>query len=699
MKVKIKPMTPGVPRAARVRAYAACAVITLGLAGAAVKAWDVQIADGAHYRSLAERQHAMRVDIPAPRGEVLDTHGRPLAISADAESIWANPREVRDILGTAEKLAALIEGDASMLEAKLAGDRAFVWIDRHVTPQIAKNVRDAQLPGVEVTHEPRRWYPAKSVGGPVIGRADIDGIGLDGIELAMNEMLVGKRGAAKALRDARGRKMLAADLAPAEPGATVRLTLDRSIQAIADEALAESVTANKAKHAVAVVLDVQTGKVLAMASYPTFDPNGGNVHGARNRPVTDAYEAGSVMKVFTVAAALEEGAVKPTTGFVTGYGFKVRGRPRPITDTHPEPYLTVSDIIKVSSNIGASKIAFRLGKEKLHEYLVRFGFGAQTGIELPGEQQGKLRAVATWRDSEFATMAFGYGLTVTPLQIAAALAAIGNGGTYHAPRIVEEVVDGDGKVLARNTAEGRRVLSPKSAAQMVAMLASAFEKQNGPGTLGGTAASINVPGFRCGGKTGTAHKYDPAIKAYSPDRYLSSFAGLAPIDNPKLAIVVMVDEPSGGDYYGGKVAGPVFGTIASESLRYLGVPGEQIIPLGPNGKPLKMDPEIGKPYPLDRWGNQIIPKPGAKKPKPGVVEEPALPPEPEPEPDPAAIMIPDFRGMGIGRAIDEARKLGLAVEIEGRGQVVEQDPAPGPTLNVGRVKLRFSDDTRKISAR
>jgi len=334
VKVTIKPMTPGVPRAARVRAYAASVFVTLGLAGAAMKAWALQVDDGDHYRALAERQHAMRLDIPAPRGEVSDVNGRPLAISADADSIWANPHEVRDLTVTAEKLAAIIGGEPAMLEAKLAGDRRFVWLDRHVTPAVAKAVRDAKLAGIEVASEPRRWYPAKSVAGPVIGRADIDGNGLDGIELSMNDLLMGKRGAVTALRDARGRKMLADELAPATPGARVRLTLDRSIQAIADEALAESVTANEAKNGVVVVLDVATSKVLAMSSYPTFDPNAGAVHGARNRPVTDAYEAGSVMKIFTVAAALEEGAVKPTTGFVTGTGFRVRGRPRPSRPGH-----------------------------------------------------------------------------------------------------------------------------------------------------------------------------------------------------------------------------------------------------------------------------------------------------------------------------------------------------------------------------
>lgn len=705
MKPKIKPMTPGVPRAARIRAYAASAVVTLGLAGAAMKAWALQVDEGAHYRALAQRQHAMRLDIPAPRGEVIDVHGRPLAISADAESIWANPREVRDVAGTAEKLAALIDPDgrkeasqpggiAGMLEAKLASDRAFVWISRHVTPDIAKAVREAKLPGIEVTYEPRRWYPAKSVAGPVIGRADIDGNGLDGIELSMNELLLGKRGIAKALRDARGRKMLAGELAPAEPGATVRLTLDRSIQSIADAALAEAVTSHKAKNGVVVVLDVATSHVLAMASYPTFDPNVGGAANARNRPVTDAYEIGSVMKVFTVLAALEEGVIKPNTGFAIGPYFRV-GR-KAFTDTHEYPYLTASEIIQVSSNIGAVKIALRLGREKLYAYLKKFGFGAQTGIELPGERTGTLRDGSTWREVELATISFGYGLTATPLQVAAAIAAIGNDGVYRAPRIVAEVVEGDGTVVYRGAAEPRPMVAPQHARAMRAMLASVFEpadKSRGPNAPQGTGASIYVPGFRCGGKTGTAHKYDPALRGYAPNRHLSSFAGLAPIDNPRLAIVVLVDEPSGGDYYGGKVAGPVFAKVASESLRYLGVPGEALLPVDAKGKPLKGAA-------LERARKE------SEKPKlPPIVGEPSAEraePEAEPETEvvePGAIVIPSFLGMSVGRALDEARELRLQVEITGSGQVVEQDPPPGPTTRGGRVHLRFSDGIRPISPR
>ena len=677
MKVKIKPMTPGVPRSARLRAYLAGTVVTLGLVGVAFKAWALQIDDGAHYRALAERQHAMRLDIPAPRGEIVDVHGRPLAISADVDSIWANPRDVRDVAATAEKLAPLINGDARLLEAKLAGDRRFVWLERHVAADVAKAVHDAKLPGIEVTKEPRRWYPAKSIAGPVVGRADIDGNGLDGVELAMNEQLTGKHGAVTALRDARGRKMLAGGLAPAEPGARVRLTLDRSIQAMSEAALAETMEINKAKNGVVVVLDVATSRVLAMASSPTFDPNTGDLHGARNRPVTDTYEPGSVMKIFTVAAALEEGAVTPDTGFVT-LPYKVG--PKLMTDVHPNPYLTVSDIIKVSSNVGASKIALRLGRDKLYDYLKKFGFGTKTGIELPGEQNGRVRNGSTWRDVELATIGYGYGITVTPLQIAAALAAIGNDGMYRAPRIIDDVIDGDGTVLLRGESEEKRMLTSKHAEQMRAMLAKVFDK----GKFHGTANTVDVAGFRCGGKTGTAYKYDPATKHYSTNRYLSSFAGLAPIDHPRLAIVVMIDDPSGTEHYGGTVAAPAFAKVASEALRYLGVPGAALVPLDENGKPI----------PLDANGNPIKPvKPVAKPVAPPPAPEPTLAPEPPPEPDPAAVLVPDFRGMGVSRALDEARKLHLDLEIVGSGHVITQDPPAGPVVDPGRIKLRFSDES------
>ncbi|HEY5936306.1 MAG TPA: penicillin-binding protein, partial [Kofleriaceae bacterium] len=665
----------------------------------ASRARSLQVDDAVHYQALATKQHALVVDIPAPRGEVLDAQGRALAVSADADSIWANPREIRDVTETAAKLAGLLGESAANLEAKLAGDRRFVWIDRHVTPELARAVRDAKLPGIEIAREPRRWYPAQKLAGPVIGRADIDGNGLDGLELAMNRHLTGTRGAGKAVRDARGRKLFAEGMAQPEPGATVKLTLDRTIQAIAEQALVTSVETNQAKSGVVVVLDVTTGRVLAMTSYPTYDPNSPtDVGAARNRAVTDTFEAGSVMKLFTVAAALDEGLVKPETEFDVTNGIQVG--PKSFRDVHHDKYLTVRGIIKRSSNVGTIMIAQRMEKEKLEAALRRFGFGAKTGIELPGEQAGALRASTRWREIEYATISFGYGLTITPLQLAAGVAAIGNGGVYRAPRIVDEVIARDGTLAYRGRSEPRQVVKPKTAAAMRAMMEAAFER----GKNHGTAHDLVVPGFRCAGKTGTARKWDAATHAYSTERYLSSFVGLAPAANPRLAIVVLVDEPSGGDYYGGEVAGPVFATVASEALRYLGEPGESLI--CPPPVPGAINPAL-----LSNLPPKICTIPAPKPAKPGAIAaagEPALPTGrkgstfasaaelvPDPEPAPAVQMIPDFRGMGLRRAIDLARLENYELELAGSGRVIEQTPAPGtpvPADRRARVTLRFSDD-------
>lgn len=655
------PMMPGMARGARMRAYLVGVVITLGLFGVVIRAWALQISDGPRYRTLAARQHGARIDIPPPRGDVIDRKGRPLAVSADTDSIWANPRDVRDVATTSDTLAGILRSEPSKIEKKLAGGSRFVWIDRHVNPDVARQVQRANLPGIETAKEPRRWYPGRDVGGAVVGRVDIDGKGLDGVELAMDHLLSGKRAAVAALRDAHGHMTLPDGVAAIEPGATVRLTLDRSLQAIAESALQDGMAKHKAKAAVAVVLDVASSRVLAMASAPGYDPNTGDAHGARNLAVTDAFEAGSVLKVFSVATALDAGVVSPTTGFSLGNSFSVGNRP--IRDVHPDPYLTVSGIIKRSSNIGAAKIALRLGSDKLYAGLRRFGFGDKTGIELPGERTGSLRAAEKWREIDLAHIAFGYGLTVTPLQLAAALASIGNRGQYREPRIIDEVIDHNGAVAYRGDGAGRQVVSPKTADAMMAMLISVFDKDQpkATGDNGGTAKDIDVVGFRCAGKTGTAHKYDPETKQYS-NRYLSSFAGLAPADHPQLAIVVMVDDPRGGDYYGSKVAGPIFATIASESLRYLGVPGAPA--------PMQTPAELPK------------------------ASAPKSPPQ-EAVPEQSAVAIPDFTAMGMQRALDVAATLHLPVNVIGSGRVTTQKPLPGPRDGATELTLWFSDDGGK----
>jgi len=673
--------TPGMSRAARTRARLAAALVSVLLLGVGYRAWDLQIAEGDHFRDLAARQQLHTIEIPAPRGAILDARNRPLAISADAESVYVDPRAIVDVAGTSEHLAAALGLDVNQVEFRLASSKRFAWIARHVTPEQAQAVRAAKLVGVVVTHEPRRWYPEQTSGGTVIGFAGLDGNGLDGLELKMDGVLAGAKARFAALRDARGKTMLDQGVTDATPGATVELTLDRSIQHIADEALAASVTTNKAKSGVAIVLDVRTGVVLAMSTIPTYDPNDPAAAikaDARNRAITDVYEIGSVMKVFTIAAGLDLGVIRPNESWnVEGGAWMAPGKKR-VTDVHHDTILTTGGILKRSSNVGATKVGLRIGRERLYAGLRKLGFGEKSGIDLPGEQPGRIRDGSTWRDVELVTISWGYGLTVTPIQIAAAMAAIGNGGIYNPPRVVERVTGPDGKVAYQRPTESRAIMKPSTAAALLPMLKSVFDKGKRPDQ--GTGHNIEVPGFLVGGKSGTAHKYDPATRKYAPHRYLSSFAGLAPIADPRIAIVVVVDDPSGGDYFGGAVAGPVFGQIASATLRYLGVPGDAPIVVEPPAKGARAGKPSAAPTPPPM--PIVDEEDGPADELAGLVDDPD---------DDGVVMptVPDFRGLGAARALAEASQRGVSVELQGSGRCARQSVAPGARSDGTAVVLEL----------
>ncbi len=356
--------------------------------------------------------------VPAPRGAIYDARGSELAATADIDSVYADPQKVHDLGGTAEKLGRILDIEPAVIEARLSSPGHFVWIERHVTQEEARETREARLEGVHLTPEPRRFYPGRGLAGPVLGFADIDGRGLDGVELIMNERLSGRRVSAAALRDATGTLLMMPD-GPVEPdpGEAVTLTIDRFVQYTAERALAAAIDRHKAKAGVIVVLDLPTGGVLAMANWPTYDPNrpaGARDRAARNRAITDVYEIGSIMKVFSIASALEAGTVAPDTVFDVNGGL-IRVANHSIRDTYHDKALTVSGIVKRSSNVGAAKIAQMLGRDRLRAGLVRFGFGQKTGIELPGEEGGLLWPAKRWGPIELATVSFGMGLSVTPL--------------------------------------------------------------------------------------------------------------------------------------------------------------------------------------------------------------------------------------------------------------------------------------------
>ena len=681
---RAKAPPPTIGRVVAVRIYVAGAILTLLFAGICYRAYGLQIGQMDKYRQLARRQHLRMVELPAPRGPILDAKGRELAVTAAADSVYANPAEVVNLTATAESLATVLDLDVRALEAKLAMRRHFVWIERHVTTGEARRLRELDLPGVYFTPEPRRFYPGKDLAGPVLGFAGIDGNGLDGLELRMDDLLVGQKARFPALRDATGRVMMSDGVVKAQPGAMVTLTLDRAIQHIAEEALNEAVIEHQAGAGSIVVLDVATGGVLAMANSPGYDSNapGGAVRRhARNRAITDAFEIGSIMKVFTVAAALDAGAVDTEETFDV-HGGEMHIGAKVIRDTYRDKELTAGGIIKRSSNVGAVKIARELGADALHEALERFGFGRTSSIELPGERAGTLRQPGRWGALGLASIAFGYGMTVTSLQVAAGFASIGAGGVYREPRIIQEVRDAGGQVLYRHQPEGRQVMRPETAHSILLMLASVFDK----GRYGGTARDLEPPPFQLGGKTGTARKVDPETRQYSQELYVSSFAGLAPIDAPRIAVVVFLDEPKGGHYYGAQVAGPAFVRVVDETLRYLGVP-----PQG-NTSPAA-DASPGKDHVAEPLESPLAMADAPGPPEDGGVgqgEQAGGRADAGAGPGGNVVHVPDFRGLGMGRVLELARAAGIAVEVEGSGQAVEQYPPPGPTTRPVACRILFS---------
>jgi cell division protein FtsI (penicillin-binding protein 3) len=658
---------PGVHPGIRRRLAVAAAVLLALLSVVAVRAYSMQVTRSEHYRALANRQHLHTVEVPAPRGPIYDRHGVELAVTAGADSIWANPREILDVPGTARVLAELLEIEPGALERKLEGSRYFVWLERHTGVDRAERVRHLGLPGIHVASEPRRFYPGRDLAGTVIGFADIDGRGLEGIELAMDDLLAGHRGITAGVRDASGGLMLPDPQAEAEPGHALTLTIDRAIQHIAERALDGAMTEHGARAGIALVLEIATGDVLAMANRPGYDPNHPDPSGgARNRAITDAYEIGSVMKLFSVAAALEAGVVTPDTEFDVYNGRMRLGR-RVIRDSFRDERLTVTGIIKRSSNIGSIQIAQRLEARRLHDALIRYRFGKPTGIELAGERAGLIRPAERWRPSDLAVISYGYGMTVTPLQAAAGVAAIGNGGVYHAPRLVRQIADSRGTLLYRRRPAAQPIMRPEVADQMLAMMRRVFDK----GKDGGTARDVDLGGFTAGGKTGTARKIDPATGAYG-DLYMSSFAGVAPLNDPRVAVLVIIDEPTSGHYYGSTVAGGAFAQIVSETLRTLGVPPVE------DGDDEEEDEGVER-------GEGSAPAEATEE----NAEETAAPAPRAPEP--GEIATPDFAGLGISAALERGREAGIAVEIRGGGRAIEQSPAAGePMPRGGSCQVTFA---------
>ncbi len=613
---------------------------------------QVQVVRHEYYVAKAQRQHERTVELNPVRGRIVDARGRVLAESVAAESIYADPQAITDPRATAKALAK-VKGlglTARELEAKLRSNGSFAWVARQLPLEVTAEVRKLGLGGIYFLESRRRSYPRATLGANVIGYVGVDGDGLAGIEHSFDKHIHGTPGRVTLLKDARKGMYLVGGDGPNRPrdGHHVILTIDSVVQFIAERALQKAVEEYRAGGGSVIVMDPNDGAILAMASYPTFDPNRFRDFPAaawRNRNVHDLYEPGSTFKIVTAAAGLEERIVTPSQMLDCGNGaITIANITIHEHDGHQYGFLSFEDVIVNSSNVGSARVGLALGANRFHEWIRRFGFGERTGIALPGEASGLLRRADKWSLVSPASISIGQEIGVTPLQIISAVATVATGGMRVEPRIVEQVVDEDGGVVYEPPRRAAvRVISEKTAAVLNEFLKGVVAR--------GTGSKAALAEHVVAGKTGTAQKAGRG--GYYADRFVGSFAGYVPADRPRVAILVVIDEPR-GEHYGGVVAAPAFREIAEGTLRYLGV-----APSIPS-RSIGIEPPL-----LAAFSQRSEPADGRS--------------------------VPDLRGLDARAAIARAVASGLTVRAVGSGVVTSQHPEPGEALPPDRkVRLNLS---------
>ncbi len=537
-------------------------MLFLGLCAAALlaRAIDLQVLHQEFYRQQGDVRHVRNVPIAASRGTIVDRNHEPLAISTPVESIWCQPAELLEAAGRVPELARVLGLDADALIQRLAqrSDKEFVYIKRHVPPTLALEVASLDLPGIQFQREYRRFYPAGEVAAHVLGFTNIDDRGQEGLELSFDDWLKGEPGVKRVIKDLHGRVIEDVELVTeARPGRELVTSLDRRLQYHAYRTLKSAVMEFQADSGSAVILDVTNGEVLAMVNQPSYNPNqrSSRRHAMRNRALTDFFEPGSVIKPFAVAAALESGRYAPESLIETSPGTLAIGA-HTVRDVRDFGTLDLTGVLSHSSNVGVSRLALSLDAGHMWDIYRRFGFGEVTGSGFPGESPGVLPDHSRWRDVETATIAYGYGLSTTPVQLAQAYAAIANGGRIRAPTFVKGATNPDSAVV-----------DPALAGQMLAMLETVT-------AITGTGHRAAVAHYRVAGKTGTSRK--ASASGYS-NRYVATFAGFAPASNPRIVVVVSINDPATQEYYGGQVAAPVFKIIMEGALRLLDIAPDDLL--------------------------------------------------------------------------------------------------------------------------
>lgn len=535
----------------------------------------LQVWQAAELSVKADRQHRKTVSLEGARGTILDRHGKVLAMNVEVPSAFGVPTTLDSPTKTARVLAPVLQVRSDELERKLRQARSFVWLARKLDPEQGRRLERLSLDGVGVVMEGRRFYPKGPFLSHVLGFAGMDGEGLEGVEHRYESYLRGEKRMMVLQRDALGRSVFPTDLTERNPtpGHNLTLTIDEVIQYITERELEDAVTRTQAKSGTMIVLEPQTGAVLAMAVSPRFDPNvvsNLSPDRWRNKALADAYEPGSTLKAVVAAAAIEEHVVKPNT-MVFGEHGRMTIANTVIHDHEKLGWVSFSQVIQKSSNIGAAKTGMALGEQRLHRYLQTFGFGQKTEIDLPGEGAGLVKRPKDWGRRSVASISMGQEIGVTPLQMVSAIAALANEGVLMKPYVVSEIRGPEGHLLKRVSPQvRRRVVSPETAHTVTKILEGVVTD--------GTGGKAAIPGFRVAGKTGTAQKIDPRTGSYSVSRFVTSFAGYVPADNPRLAMIVVIDEPQ-GDAWGGTVAAPVFSRVGEQVLNYLGVGSHEPVTL------------------------------------------------------------------------------------------------------------------------
>lgn len=673
------------PDALRRRALAVACLLTVWMFVVAARLIYLQTSQHRLLLATALAQQQDDAKLSPPRGLILDRQGYELARSVETESFFAVPDEVENANETIARFAQAAGANEVELQARLGkakdGNRRFIWLARRLSAENAARVRNLSLKGIYSFPESKRFYPNKQLAAHVLGFVGLDGDGLAGIERIQNAKLAGDEGKLSVNTDASRRAYESFTVEPRE-GQTVMLTLDATVQYYAEQALGNVMERTRARSATAIVLEPRTGEILALANAPTFDPNAAEKLSPEkrvNEALQNIYEPGSTFKIVAFSAAMEEGLVRPDEKIDCQMGsITVAGRV--VRDHNPYGLLTITEALAKSSNVAAIKLGLRVGDARMYDYITRFGFGSRTGVELPGETGGIVRLVKNWQPSSMGSIAIGQEVGVTPLQMAVAFGTIANDGVRISPHVVREIRTADGTTVSRASPQSRRVVSADTASKLRGMLESV--------TLNGTAKLAQLEGYTAAGKTGTAQKIDPQTRAYSSTKFVASFVGFAPVENPSIVIVVVVDEP-GGSIYGGEVAAPVFREIAENVLPYLNVTPDTQINSSPAAPQLTarnetqsgdaqregradaatgaMEERVAQVSVQDRGNGVVYAEAGA-----------------------SALLMPDLRGRSVRDAARICAQLGLQLEARGEGRAVRQLPQAGAGVEAGQiVRIEF----------